>query len=158
MKTLLIACLLLSQSYFSQIHQTDSTLSKGVQSAFFILDETWAPNNPLRFKTDETPNYIQLEGMKAVICSRTRRSDLFIEGEIDAYSITEEEGQKITRFFIRGKERSNGKVVSIEIFEKESGEILIHVFQKLGSYDTYFSAHVASTSEKKEIDEYWKTH
>jgi hypothetical protein len=137
---------------------SDSTLTIDSVSKLYILDETWTPDNAMRFSTDDSPNYIQMEGAHAVVCSRSRKSSLFIEGEIDGLEINEETEVKKTTFFVRGRERSIGKLVSVEIIENSSGEIIIHVFQKLGKYDTYFSAHSSSDIEKDQIVEYWQSH
>lgn len=139
----------------SSFAQTNSTISQDSISAFYILDETWRPNSAKRFETDNSPNYLQVQDGYAIICSRSRNNSLFIEGEVDGLEVTQEGRDKVISFYIRGRNWAVGKLLSVEIIKKETGETVIHVYRKLGTYDTYYSAHPAFKSEKNEILKYW---
>jgi hypothetical protein len=126
-------------------------------SKFYILEEVWAPNSPKRWKTNDTPSFLQIEGQEAALHSRWRDHHRFVFGEIDGLDISDQEQGKGFDFFIRGREWSIGKLINIEIMERDNGEIIIHVFRKLGGSngEIYFSARHASSKEKKNIIDYW---
>ena len=144
--------LLLIVISFSGLSQSTEQVEE--KTMFYIFDETWHPNKS-HFKTDASPNYLEVSGNEAVICNRSRKESFFMEGEVQDFEQFIDKDQKTTRFFIRGKNRSLGKIISIEVIEKNSGEIIVHVFQKLGKYDKYFSAHNAKSDEKEAIKAYW---
>lgn len=141
---------------FSQDVKIDSVKNEQKISKLYILDETWDSNSPKRFKMDNLPNYIQIEGNQGVLISRSRSTCSFLEGEIDGLKVTTENGMNIIRFFIRGRSRSIGKIASFEIYEKQDNNYEIHYYNKLGDWDVYYSSHEASPEEKKKIIQYWK--
>lgn len=153
--SILLLLIFASFSVLSQSETPVDSTSTSDLSMFFILDRAWSPNSPKRFNTDSSPNYIQIFNTEAVICARSRNQSIFMEGEINSFEQISEIEQTTTKFYIRGRNRSAGKLVSVEIIETIDEEITIHVFQKLGSYDKLFSAHPASQEEINQIAEYW---
>lgn len=135
--------------------QSDTTQINDSISGFYILDEVWSPGKSQRYKTDESPNYIQIEEGAAVVCSRFRGKSIFIEGKVNEAKLVHRAGEVITSFFIRGDVWSIGKIMSVQITEKKNGDIIILLYQKLGMGEAYFSAHKATKEEINAIKNYW---
>lgn len=153
--SILLLLLFASFCAFSQTPLPKDSLQTNDLAFFYILDRTWSPNSPQLFDTDNSPNYVQVFNTEAVICARSRNHRIFIEGEVNDLKEIKEIDQTITRFYVRGRNRSAGGIVNVEIIETIDDEVTIHIFQKLGSYDKFFSAHRASDEEISEIRDYW---
>ena len=146
-------------SLFAQVDELKNTGENARISAFYIFESTWGASMHSRVYTvDDSPNYLQLEGTRAVIVSRARERFTFLEGEIDGFYIEEEEGEEIIRFYVRGRDRSIGRIASFEIRELEGGKFEIHYFNKFGRFDWYYLAHRATQEEIQAIIDYWKSY
>jgi len=154
---ILILCLISSYLFGQNSPNSDTTNQNITISKFYILDEVWTPNSQQRWKTDDTPNFLQIQGKEAVLSSRWRNNSRFIFGEIDGLNIDSEGPNQTIKFYIRGREWSIGRIASIEIVEENSGTAIIHVYNKLGGgkSEIFYTAHKASIDEINLVRDYW---
>lgn len=159
MKTItLITLLVLSNITFSQNNNVDSLQTDSLE-LFYILDSYWSPPNTKTQETDDSPNYFQVSNGIGLITGRIKNSEFYFYGEVKNLIISiDEEGNKITSFYLLGKERSVGKIASFEIIEKSNGEIVLNYYSKYRTKDNLFYVHIATSQEITDIKNYWKDH
>ena len=68
----------------------------------------------------------------------------------------DKKGAEVTSFFVRGKERSIGMLMSFEIIKSPTGELVVHYYKKTGGTDVYFNAHEATQTEIEAIKKHWE--
>jgi hypothetical protein len=121
-------------------------------STVYILDESWQPREAPHWETDGNTNYVQIVSKEYfVLSSRTRGKIEYYEGEIQSWVETP---TKI-HFWVRGRAGS-GATIAFDIKFIEDGYIEMHMYNTLGKYDKYYSAHVASKEEMKVLLDYYK--
>lgn len=125
---------------------------------FYVLEETWTPNNSKRFSVDDSPNYLIISEGMSTLDGRVRGTPFYFTGKIDGYKFKVKDSGNELVFYVRGREFSMGQLASFEIIEISDTEITIHVFQKMGDLDRYFSAHIASEEEVAAILKYKEEH
>ena len=140
MKYILLLFLTLNLTFsFSQ-----SKIEKGKinTSTIYIIDESWKPRESPRWKADES-SYLQISGNYFVLSERTRGKYLDIEGDMESIV---ERGEGI-HFWVKSGGRS---VISCDI-EPSGDKINIHLYHSVGRWDKYYSGHIASTKEVKNL-------
>ena len=140
MKYILLLFLTLNLTFsFSQ-----SKIEKGKinTSTIYIIDESWKPRESPRWKADES-SYLQISGNYFVLSERTRGKDLDLEGDMESIV---ERGEGI-HFWVKSGGRS---VISCDIIPK-GDKINIHLYHSVGRWDKYYSGHIASTKEVKNL-------
>lgn len=144
-------------SSFAQDSIPDSIKSNTL-SSFYILEDIRSTSGPKVFATDESPNYLQVQNNEvALLSGRFRANSFYLLGVIDGWKETiDRKGNAITSFFVRGRERSIGELMSFEIITDKDGDVVIHYFKKTGGTDVYFNAHLANIKEIETIKKYWK--
>jgi len=156
MKNLLIITLLLLTSItFGQENNLTKT-SDNPFELFYILDSYWIPPHIKEYKTDNSPNYIQVSNGMVLITGRLRGKELYFHGKIQDIKVTTDSlGSKTTSFYAMGKERSVGKMASFELIEKSNGDLIVNYFSKYKK-NNFFNSHKATLKEIDKIKAYWK--
>jgi len=145
MKHLLLLLLTFNLTFsFSQPKVSKKSINT---STIYMIDESWAPRGATRFKADET-SYLQINGNDFVLSERTRGKTEYFEGELEGVY---ERGDGI-HFWVKFRGRS---VISCDIDPTEEG-VNIHLYHALGRWDKYYSAHLASKEEVKNLLDYIK--
>lgn len=156
MKTIaLIAILILSNFGFSQIQKFSINSSDSVSERkvvrFYILDSISSPGKPRIIPTDPNlkgiNNYLQIFDGFVMVSTQIRGKQFYHVGEIDGYKIDD----NYESFYSRGRNFSANQMFSYEIFPFENGKGIIHFYQKIGAFDIYFSAHVATQEEVEHL-------
>jgi len=158
MKRIILMLSLIIVNYgFSQAEDSIKTL-KTELNVFYILDVYWTPPHTKEFKTDNSPNYIQVNNNVVMITGRIRNNEFYFHGKIQdiKHNVTDD-GTRITSFYAIGKELSNGKMASFQLIEKTNGELIVNYFSKYKT-NNFFKSHHASQIEIEEIKSYWKNH
>jgi len=138
--------------FFLTKAQTESidTLNK-----VYILDEVWKAGENKRFQTDGYPSFLSLENGNVTLFSRSRDKRFAYESFVLELSIEVENNRTIIQFLGERPFKTPNRP-SFEITESENDDTIIHVFQTLGGFDTYFRAHIASENEVNKLTEYLK--
>lgn len=143
-------------SSFAQDSIPDS-LSNEVFSVLYILEDLKSTSGPKLFPVDESPNFLQVDGEEALLSGRFRGNTFYLLGAVDGFKESvDRKGADITSFFVRGRERSIGMLMSFEIIKSPTGEVVVHYYKKMGGTDVYFNAHAATLEEIEAIKKYWR--
>ena len=121
-------------------------------STVYILDESWAPRGATHWPTNGDVNYVQVVSEEYfVLSSRTREETEYYEGEIQSWVET----PSSIHFWVRGR-GGRTATLSFDIKFLENSNVEMHIYNTLGKYDKYYSAHIASKEEMKVLLDYYK--
>ena len=143
MKYLLLLLLFLNLNF--SFTQSKLEVNKTNTSTIYIIDESWKPRESPRWKADES-SYLQISGNYFVLSERTRGKDLDLEGDMEPIV---KRGEGI-HFWVNSGGRS---IISCDIVPS-GNEINIHLYHSVGRWDKYYSGHLASTEEVKNLLRY----
>ena len=110
-----------------------------------MIDESWKPREIPRWEADES-SYLQISGDYFMLSERTRDKYLRLEGDIESIV---ERGEGI-HFWVKLDGRS---VISCDI-QPSGDKINIHLYHSIGRWDKYYSGHLASIEELKNLLQY----
>ena len=149
---------LLSLSIKMSYAQIDS--SKGsadeLLNIFLIFENIHDPVKKRTYQADSLPNFLQINDNQGVINYNIRTFRGFLEGDLKEIKTEQNGDNSVTRFYMLGKNRSNGVRMSFEIMKFSDGTYKVHYYRKLGERDYYFKAHEASALEIEKIKNYFK--
>jgi hypothetical protein len=118
---------------------------------FYILDSIYFPGYSRVLPTDPhlegVNNYLQLYDGFAIISTQIRGRQFYHVGEIDGYVID----GNYEAFYTRGVNYSANQMYNFEIFPFENGKGIIHLYRKIGNFERYFHAHVATQEEVERL-------
>lgn len=124
-------------SFFSQAQ--DQEIKNGIYSLLTVKGK----QNPKEFPMDNDLNYLQIENGEAVINYRCRGKVTFYQGVIKKYAVTKSEKGEETSFYL-APTGLGSKTINLEISLLENGQYKIHLFDKLGSLDTFLTAELSN--------------
>ena len=143
MKYLLLLLLFLNLNF--SFTQTKLGPKKTKTSTTYMIDESWKPREIPRWEADES-SYLQISGDYFMLSERTRDKYLYLEGDIESIV---ERGEGI-HFWVKLDGRS---VISCDI-QPSGDKINIHLYHSIGRWDKYYSGHLASIEELKNLLQY----
>ncbi|WP_430406109.1 hypothetical protein [Fluviicola sp.] len=124
-------------SFFSQAQDQE------IKNCIYSLLTVKGKQNPKEFPMDNDLNYLQIENGEAVINYRSRGKVTFYQGVVKNYAVTKSETGEKTSFYI-APTGLGSKTINLEIFPLENGQYQIHLFDKLGSLDTFLTAELSN--------------
>tara|TARA_R110000751_G_scaffold303580_1_gene418419 strand:+ start:214 stop:669 length:456 start_codon:yes stop_codon:yes gene_type:complete len=150
MKYLILLLLIFNLTLGFTQHKPQPEITK--TSTIYILDETWKPRGATHWNTDGEVNYIHIISEEYfVLSSRTRGETEYYEGDIQSWVET----ASTIHFWVRGRSGRTA-TLSFDIKFQENSNVEMHMYNTLGKYDTYYSAHIASKEEMQVLLEYYK--
>lgn len=129
--------LLLLFSFSSQAQDQE------IKNQVFSLITVKGKQSPKEFPMDNDLNYLQIENGEAVVNYRCRGKVTFYQGAVKNYTITKSETGEKTSFYL-APTGLGSKTINLEISLLENGQYQIHLFDKLGSLDTFLTAELSN--------------
>jgi hypothetical protein len=150
--------ILLSLSVKMSYAQLDSSVGSAdtSYSIFLIFENIHDPVKKRTYQADSLPNFLQTDNNQGLINYNIRNFRGFLEGDLQEINSEQNEANSVTRFYMIGKDRSNGVRMSFEVMKFSDGSYKVHYYRKLGERDYYFKAHEASAVEIEKIKNYFK--
>jgi hypothetical protein len=122
--------------------QSKLGINKTNTSTIYMIDESWQPRGSTKYEADNT-SYLQMSGGYFVLSERTRGKTEYFEGDIESVV---ERGDGI-HFWVKYR---NHSVISCDI-EPKGNSVKIHLYHAVGRWDKYYSGHLATTTEVKNL-------
>lgn len=142
MRSIAVLAILLC-SFFSQAQDQE------IKNQVFSILTTRGIRNPKEFPMDNELNYLQIENGEAVLNYRSRGKVTFYQGLVTNYLVTKSEAGEKTSFYLTPSGLGS-KTINFEISLLENGKYQIHLFDKLGSLDTFLTAELSNKDIFKE--------
>ncbi|WP_343637068.1 hypothetical protein [Fluviicola sp.] len=114
-----------------------------IKNCVYSLNSVKGARNPKEFPMDNDLNYLQIENGEAVVNYRCRGKVTFYQGAVKDYAVTKSGTVETTSFYL-APTGLGSKTINLEISLLENGQYQVHLFDKLGSLDTFLSAELSN--------------